>query len=121
MPRTGRQLTIRKRIQRPLTAAERARHGVILQDVEEQKEAIATRGRSALAMHDRLQETLQTLKTKRQERGMSLTELQRLSGIDRARLSRLESNPNANPTIETLNRIAVALGVEIRVAVVERE
>ena len=121
MPRTGRQLTIRKRIRRPLTAAERARHDVILQDVEEQKEAIATRGRSALAMHDRLQETLQTLKAKRQERGMSLTELQRLSGIDRARLSRLESNPNANPTIETLNRIAVALGVEIRVAVVERE
>ncbi|MDA0255189.1 MAG: helix-turn-helix transcriptional regulator [Planctomycetota bacterium] len=45
----------------------------------------------------------------------------RLSGIDRARLSRLESNPHANPTIETLARIAVALGVELRVAVVGAE
>jgi transcriptional regulator with XRE-family HTH domain len=59
---------------------------------------------------------LQTLKAKRQERGLSLTDVQRLSGIDRARLSRLESDPHANPTIETLNRIAHALGVEVRVA-----
>lgn len=64
---------------------------------------------------------MQALKAKRQERGLSSTELQRLSGIDRARLSRLESNPDANPTIETLSRIASALGVEIRVAVVDAD
>jgi hypothetical protein len=51
--------------------------------------------------------------------GLSLTDVQRLSGIDRARLSRLESDPHANPTIETLNRIAHALGVEVRVAIVD--
>ena len=45
----------------------------------------------------------------------------RLSGIARARLSRLESNPHANPTIETLARIAVSLGVEIWVAVLGAE
>jgi len=121
MPRDSRHTTIRKRIRRPLSAAERSRHREIIKDVEQKKDSIAARGRAVVAMHDRLQETLQTLKAKRQERGLSLTDLQRLSGIDRARLSRLESNPHANPTIETLARIAVALGVEIRVAVVDAE
>jgi transcriptional regulator with XRE-family HTH domain len=59
------------------------------------------------------------LKSKRQERGLSLADVQRLSGIDRARLSRLESDPDANPTVETLDRIAQALGVELRIAIVE--
>jgi transcriptional regulator with XRE-family HTH domain len=36
-------------------------------------------------------------------------------------LSRLESAPDANPTIETLDRIAHALGVEVRISIVERQ
>jgi len=111
--------TVRKRIGRPLTAAEKRRHRRIIEAVDADKAAIVARGRSVLAAHDRLQRTLQTLKAKRQERGLSLTDVQRLSGIDRARLSRLESDPHANPTIDTLSRIAHALGVQLRVAVVE--
>lgn len=111
--------TIRKRVKRRLTAAEVKRHRRIIKDVGREKEAIVARGRSALASHDRLQLALRTLKAKRQERGLSLTDVQRLSGIDRARLSRLESDPHANPTIETLDRIAHALGVEVRVAIVD--
>jgi DNA-binding phage protein len=95
------------------------RHRRILKDVAREKEAIMARGRSVLASYDRLQQALQTLKAKRQERGLSPTDVQRLSGIDRARLSRLESDPHANPTIETLNRIAHAIGVEVRVAIVD--
>jgi len=121
MGRAANRATIRKRIRRPLSAAERSRHREIIEDVEQSKPSIAARGRSALALHDRLQEAVQALKANRQERGLSLTELQRLSGIDRARLSRLESNPDANPTIETLSRIASALGVEIWVAVVDAD
>lgn len=111
--------TVRKRVKRRLTAAEVKRHSRIIKDVVREKDAIVARGRSVLAAHDRLQLALQTLKAKRQERGLSLTDVQRLSGIDRARLSRLESDPHANPTIETLNRIAQALGVEVRVAIVD--
>ncbi len=113
------RLTVRKRIKRRLTAAEVKRHRRIMKDVAREKDAIVARGRSVLAAHDRLQLALQTLKAKRQERGLSLTDVQRMSGIDRARLSRLESDPHANPTIETLNRIAQALGVEVRVAIVD--
>jgi DNA-binding phage protein len=90
-----------------------------MKDVGREKASIVARGRALLAAHDRLQQALQTLKAKRQERGLSLTDVQRLSGIDRARLSRLESDPHANPTIETLDRIAHALGVELRVAIID--
>jgi len=90
-----------------------------MKDVDRESASIVARGRAILAAHDRLQQALQTLKAKRQERGLSLTDVQRLSGIDRARLSRLESDPHGNPTIETLDRIAHALGVELRVAIVD--
>ena len=113
------RVTVRKRVKRRLTAAEVKRHRRIIKDVVREKDAIVARGRAVLAAHDRLQLALQTLKAKRQERGLSLTDVQRLSGIDRARLSRLESDPHANPTIGTLNRIAQALGVEVRVAIVD--
>jgi DNA-binding Xre family transcriptional regulator len=110
---------IRKRIHRQLTTAEVARQRRIIKAVERDKAGIMARGRAILAAHDRLHGALQALKAKRQERGLSLTDMQRISGIDRARLSRLESDPAANPTIETLDRIAQALGVELRIAIID--
>ncbi len=118
-PRSTNLTKVRKRIRRRLTATELKRHRRIMKDVGREKASIVARGRALLAAHDRLQQALQTLKAKRQERGLSLTDVQRLSGIDRARLSRLESDPHANPTIETLDRIAHALGVELRVAIID--
>ena len=79
------------------------------------------RGRAVLAAHDHLQHTMQALKARREEQGVSLAELHRISGIDRARLSRLESDPSANPTIETLDRIAHALGAKLRISVVDSQ
>jgi transcriptional regulator with XRE-family HTH domain len=38
---------------------------------------------------------------------------ERLTGIAKASLSRLENDPAANPTITTLDRIAAALGKKI--------
>jgi len=110
---------VRKRILRRLTAKEAARHRRIVAESHRDKASIVQRGRAVLAAHDHLQHARQALKAKRQERGVSLAELQRLSGIDRARLSRLESDPTANPTIETLDRIAHALGVELRISVID--
>lgn len=110
---------VRKRILRRLTRKEAVRHRRIIAEVQKTKTAIMRRGRAAIAAHDHLQHAVQALKAKRQERGLSLTELQRRSGIDRARLSRLESDSTANPTIETLDRIAHALGVELRISVVD--
>ena len=53
------------------------------------------------------------------KRGLSLADMSRRSGIDRARLSRLDSDTRANPILETLDRMARALGVELGITVAE--
>ncbi|MGC8553273.1 MAG: helix-turn-helix domain-containing protein [Phycisphaerae bacterium] len=111
---------IRRRIHRRLTAAERRRHQMLLAEVAGEESAIKARGRAVIEAHDHLQQTLQKLKAVRTRRGLSLMELSRRSGIDRARLSRLESDAHANPTLNTVNCIASALGVELRIAIVSR-
>ena len=59
------------------------------------------------------------LKRARQERGLSLSEIARRSGIDLASLSRLEGGKNPNPTFETLSRYADALGLRLELSLVE--
>ena len=46
----------------------------------------------------------------RQEAGLSLADMERRTGMDRAALSRLENAVNDNPSIQTLGRYADALG-----------
>src|SRR5262249_42876383 len=53
------------------------------------------------------------LKRERECQKMTMAQLSKLTGIDEAALSRLETGKNANPTLETLNRIAGALGKSI--------
>ncbi len=50
------------------------------------------------------------LKQAREQAGLSLADVARRCGIDKAALSRLENGQNANPTIDTLWRYAAALG-----------
>jgi transcriptional regulator with XRE-family HTH domain len=52
-------------------------------------------------------------RAKRLRQGLSLAELSELCGIDEAALSRLETGKNSNPTLDTLTRIAAALGNQI--------
>lgn len=48
----------------------------------------------------------------RQTKRMSQQDLANVTGIDRADISKIE-NANANPTIETLNRLAEGLGKKL--------
>ena len=50
------------------------------------------------------------LRAERQRLGLSLADIHERTGIDRAALSRLENNEDANPTLTTLERYAEALG-----------
>lgn len=52
------------------------------------------------------------LRLRRDQRGMSASELARRSGLSKATLSGLESG-RSNPTIETLDAVAVALGIPL--------
>ncbi len=53
---------------------------------------------------------LATLRIERERQGMSLTEIQERTNIDRARISTLERGEIPNPTVGTLRRYAAALG-----------
>lgn len=110
---------IRKTINRKLTATERKRHQAIRQEVSADIQAIKSRGRAAIETHEYLRQVMQELKTKRQSKGLSLSDVSSRSMIDKARLSRLENDPDANPTIDTLERIAQAIGVEIKITVID--
>jgi len=57
------------------------------------------------------------LKVRRDERGLSLTDVSERSGLDRGMLSRLENGKILNPTMATLWRYADAIGAQVSLAV----
>lgn len=52
---------------------------------------------------------MHALKARREARGLSLTDVSERSGLTRAAVSRLENGWNANPTLDTFYRYALAL------------
>lgn len=60
-----------------------------------------------------LHQVMATLKKERERQGLTLAALSERAGIDQAALSRLETGVHSNPTLETLCRIASALGKRI--------
>ncbi len=85
----------------------------------EERDAIRRRGRAVKARHERLRDIVQVLKAERQRLGLSLAEIGERSGIGKANLSRLENDPDPNPTVDTLLRYADALGCTIHIALSE--
>ena len=57
------------------------------------------------------------LKRDRQTKRLSLAQVAKRSGIDKAALSRIENGQNANPTVGTLATIARAIGARLRFTV----
>jgi len=113
-----------KKSTRTLTQAEREGIRVVRKQIESERAEIISRARelkkarqSAVAQ---LQEAFALLRSERQSRGISLAELRDRTGIGRSALSSLENDPEANPTITTLARIADALGKQIVIQLVEK-
>jgi ribosome-binding protein aMBF1 (putative translation factor) len=76
-------------------------------------EALADSGHAALLPLGEvvlIHEVAAALRRERERVGMTLAELSAKTGIDPAALSRLENGKAANPTIDTLYRVAAALG-----------
>jgi transcriptional regulator with XRE-family HTH domain len=57
-----------------------------------------------------MHEVMASLKTERERQGLTLAKVAKRTGIDQAALSKLETGRNGNPTLDTLYRIAQALG-----------
>ena len=86
----------------------------------EEMDSIRAKGRAIRARHSALRDAVSFLRAERERRGLSLNDIGERSGIGKSNLSRLENDPNPNPTMETLMRYAEALGVELRIMIAPR-
>jgi len=66
-----------------------------------------------------LHDLMSQLRKERERQGLTLAQLAKRTKIDQAALSRLETRNNANPTLDTVYRIADALGKRIRCELAE--
>lgn len=82
---------------------------------KDEKQQIVARGKRTLAEFDELMDVVKVLKEERRQQGLTLEQLSRRTGIGKSNLSKLENGRLPNPTIDTLRRIAEALGRTIRV------
>ena len=112
-----------KRIYRMATEEERARHAKVREQIVSELPDIKRRARDRLALLKKegtpLRQVLAALRAERERQGLSLADINERTGIDRAALSRLENNEDANPTLHTLERYAEAVGKQMVVLLSE--
>jgi predicted transcriptional regulator len=96
----AREKALREKLQRERPSLED-----LLRDGECDPDAVMTMG-----MYFDVQGALQALKRERQRSGLSISDVAKRSGLDRAVVSRLETGKQDNPTVATLMRYAAALG-----------
>jgi len=108
---------IRRRIKRRLSDDQRTRHAAIREQVAQERANLNARARAKKHQLVELRHAIVLLKQEREAIGLSLTDVAQRSGIDKSRLSKLENDLCPNPTLETLTRIAQALGVTLTIGV----
>ena len=101
---------------RRLTPEEAAKYRKVREQVAEELPELITRHDERMVALDQLAGLVQQLKAAREEKGLSLSDMTRLTGMDRSALSKLETGQRLNPTIETLVRYADAVGKRLVVS-----
>jgi DNA-binding phage protein len=105
------------RIYRPASDEERTRHQLAREQIAAELPELTDRARITLAALKKkgtpIRHVIAALRVERERQGLSLADLNERTGIDRAALSRLENNEEANPTITTLERYASAVGKQM--------
>ena len=104
---------------RRLTPEEAAKYKGIREQVAGELSDLVDRHHQRVGALDELQELLRQLKAAREARGLSLSDLTELTGMDRSSLSKLESGQRPNPTVDTLVRYAEAVGKRLLVTLTE--
>jgi DNA-binding XRE family transcriptional regulator len=114
-------MTMRRIVRnRRLTAEESAKYHDVRQRVADELPELIARHHERVATLDQLGELLKQLKAAREERGLSLSDLTDLTGMDRSAISKLEAGQRPNPTVDTLVRYAEAVGKHLVVSLVDR-
>jgi ribosome-binding protein aMBF1 (putative translation factor) len=110
-----------KRVYRELTSQERRRVETARRETEASKPQILAEGRIQKqaweATRREVDRTVAALKAERERSGLSLADVEALSGLKPSALSRLENDREANPTLLTLQRYAAALGMTLTMSV----
>ena len=106
-----------RRVNRPLTEEQKRRHARIREQIEREKPSRAAASRARKQELVALRDAFFALKREREARGMTLTEVAQRAGIDPSNLSKLEKDPQPNPTLDTLAKIADAIGVTLAISV----
>lgn len=111
-----------RRIYREPTAEQAAKYRQIRKLIaaeipEIKQEAQAMR----LGRRAKLNEVVGLLKAERELRGLSLADLGKRTGLSKSAISKLESNTEANPTVNTLSRYAAALDMTLSVILTDNK
>ena len=106
-----------KRIYRDFTPAEQARMDRLRTDAEKDRPEIEDFLKALAAAHKSSKTVIAQLKAERERQGLSLTDIQERTGIARAAISTIENSAAPNPTVKTLQRYAMALGVTLEMSV----
>jgi len=85
-------------------------YGEVRKKISEELPELIARHHERLVALEQVKGLVEQLRTAREEKGLSLSDLTRLTGMDRSALSKLETGQRLNPTIETLVRYADAVG-----------
>ena len=106
---------VRVQRQTRLSPAEAAAVQDVRNRIADELPAIKARARALLAEARAVGEVCSALREAREAQGFSLGDVERITGIDRSALSKLERGERPNVTFETLGRYAAALGKRLRV------
>ena len=104
---------------RRLTPEEAAKYRKIREQVAEELPDLIARHDQRVTALDQQAELVKQLKTAREQRGLSLSDMTRLTGMDRSALSKLETGQRPNPTVDTLVRYAQAVGKRLVVSLTD--
>jgi DNA-binding XRE family transcriptional regulator len=109
----------RKTRNRRLSPEESAKYKGIREQVAAELPDLVARHHERTATLDQLQELFVQLKAAREAKGLSLSDMTELTGMDRSALSKFETGQRANPTVETLVRYAEAVGKRLTVSLTD--
>ena len=102
-----------KRIYKDYTPEREAQVKELQAKIAAERPRIEARGRAALAAAKTASQLVSRLKSERERQGLSLADIQQRVGITRGAISLLENADAPNPTINTMQRYAAALGLRL--------
>ena len=102
-----------------LTSDESAKLNIIRNRVANELPSLIESHQQRMSSKNHLQELMIELKSAREAKGLSLSDLTELTGMDQSALSKLETGQRPNPTMETLLRYADAVGKRLVVSLAD--